>query len=128
MVDKSNLYIFAGSAVVLLALAGCTSSPSESNGILIDQKGVNMAAYQADLRECETYSEEINISSQASHGAVIGAVLGGAVGAMRNSDVAKRSAGAGAIAGGASGAGKAYSEKQSVVKNCLRGRGYKVLN
>ena len=45
-----------------------------------------------------------------------------------NSDTAERAAGVGGVIGGAKGAGSGLRERDRVVKNCLRGRGYRVLN
>jgi hypothetical protein len=49
------------------------------------------------------------------------------VGAIAGGD-AGRGAGIGAVTGGAQSARIADREKADVVRNCLRGRGYRVLN
>lgn len=55
--------------------------------------------------------------------------MGGALGAIAgNSGTAERAAGVGGVIGGAKGAGSGLRERDRVVKNCLRGRGYRVLN
>ncbi|MEJ2415372.1 MAG: glycine zipper family protein [Exilibacterium sp.] len=105
-------------------LAGCAQQR-----IIIDKKGVSMQQYLQDKAECETYAEEVSIAASAGTGAARGAVLGGAIGAIfGNANTAARGAGAGAVSGGAGGASKAEREKLRVVKNCLVGRGYRVLN
>ncbi|XOV82487.1 MAG: glycine zipper family protein [bacterium] len=113
---------------VLLSLclfaAGCAN-----RGIIIDPKGVNMAQYNQDLSECTALAEQVNVGRQAAGRALAGAAVGAAIGAaVGNSDTAQRGAGVGAVAGGAKGAGRAAHEKQVVVRNCLRNRGYSVLN
>lgn len=110
--------------VTLLALlmAGCASS----RGPIIDTQGVDMTRYQEDLAECETYAAEVN----PAEGTARGAVAGGAVGAMTGAiggDVG-RGAGIGAVLGGAKSAQMGVRERDEVVKRCLRGRGYRVLN
>ena len=50
-----------------------------------------------------------------------------AIGAIASGDVA-RGAGIGAVTGGAQSAHTADREKRTVLENCLRGRGYRVLN
>jgi hypothetical protein len=45
-----------------------------------------------------------------------------------NRKTVERGVGVGAVVGGAKGARATRAEKQLVVKNCLRNRGYKVLN
>jgi hypothetical protein len=109
-------------AVVLALSAGCASHPDP----IIDTKGVNMARYEVDLRECRAYAEEVSVAGGAAKGAAAGAVVGAAAGAI--SGDADRGAGYGAIGGGARSALYNQREKERVVKNCLRGRGYRVLN
>jgi hypothetical protein len=57
-------------------------------------------------------------------------VVGGAVGVIvgDSSEAAARGAGVGAVTGGARGIAQGERDKVQVVKRCLRGRGYKVLN
>lgn len=109
----------------LAALGGCTTTDE----IIIDKKGVNMAAYEQDLAECRTYSEEVKTGEKAARGAASGAVVGGLIGAaVGNSRDAQRGAGAGAVTGAARGVSEGSREEVQVVKQCLRGRGYRVLN
>ena len=69
------------------------------------------------------------MDQKAAGGVVAGAVVGGVLGAIvGNSSTAARGAGVGAMTGGVGGAGSTHQERQLVVKNCLRNRGYKVLN
>ena len=114
-------------AMLLLALclAGCTTTDE----IIIDRKGVDPARYEQDLAECRTYSEEVKTGEKAARGAASGAVVGGLIGAaVGNSSDAQRGAGAGAITGGARGLSEGERDQVEVVKQCLRGRGYRVLN
>jgi len=110
-------------SVMVFILVGCGARHKP----IIDTQGVNMAAYQQDLYECQQYAEQVD--SKAGKGAVGGALVGGLIGAaIGNSDTAKKGAGVGAIKGGLRGGAKTKREKAVVVKNCLRGRGYRVLN
>jgi hypothetical protein len=109
--------------VVALGLAACTGT----KGPIIDTKGVDMAKYQQDLAECEVYSREVSTGRAVAKGAAAGAAVGGAIGAIGNNN-AGEGAGIGAVTGGAQSARIAQGEKATVVKNCLRGRGYRVLN
>jgi len=108
-------------AVVGLAV-GCTAHPEP----IVDTKGVNMAAYHRDLDECQKYAAQIDPAKGVAKGAVAGAAVGAAVGAI-GGDVGQAAA-VGAVSGGASSALKADEDKQNVVKRCLSGRGYRVLN
>ena len=100
-----------------------------SNKVIIDRKGVNMAQYQQDLAECRQYADEINSGEAVAKGAARGAVVGGLIGAaVGNSRTAGKIGGAGAVRGASRGVSKAEFDRKRVVRNCLRGRGYKVLN
>jgi hypothetical protein len=117
-----NRYLACAIATGGLFLAGCSSHP----GPIIDTKGVNMAHYESDLADCKGYSEQVRIEKGVAKGTVAGAAVGGATGAVVGN--AGDGAGVGAITGAARSAQIGTREKSRVVKNCLRGRGYKVLN
>lgn len=109
----------------LSVLSACTTTDE----IIIDEKGVNMTRYAEDKAECEQYAEQVQTGEKALRGAASGAVVGGAVGAIvGNSGGAGRGAGVGAVTGGARGVAEGAREEVEVVKRCLRGRGYRVLN
>ena len=87
------------------------------------------AQYQQDLTDCRAVADEVSTGRDAAEGAAGGAVIGGILGAIfGNSGTAGRMAGGGAVIGAAGKAGDAEQEKSQVVKNCMRGRGYRVLN
>jgi len=111
------------SCSVAVLIAGCSSSPEP----IIDTKGVDMSVYEQDLAECRTYSEQVDTSSGVAKGAAAGGVTGGAVGAIGGGS-GTRGAGVGAVLGMAKSGSRSADEKAGVVKSCLRGRGYKVLN
>lgn len=119
--------------VALTVLSGCASQRHstyrQQGGIIIDTKGVDMAKYHQDLQECRGYAAEVPVAERAATsaagGAAVGAVFGAIVG---DSDTAKRGAGVGAVGGGLKGAASGYREREVVVKRCLSGRGYRVLN
>lgn len=109
---------------LLLALAGCAGNPRP----IVDMRGVDAEAYAADRAECEELSREVNVAGGTARGAAAGAAVGGAVGAVRRDGRVAEGAGVGAIYGGASSASANERERQRVVRNCLRARGYTVLN
>ncbi|MHA7817461.1 MAG: YMGG-like glycine zipper-containing protein [Pseudohaliea sp.] len=116
-------------AVVLaagLVLAGCTTTKE----IIIDEQGVDMARYRQDLAECRAYAEQVRTGEKTARGAASGAAIGGAIGAITGGsrESAARGAGVGAVSGAAKGASRGEQEAVRVVKQCLRGRGYRVLN
>jgi outer membrane lipoprotein SlyB len=113
-----------------LWLTGCASNRPFVDEPIIDRKGVEMSRYYADKEECEAYADEVRTGEKVARGAVGGAVVGGAIGAIvnRGPDSAERGAGVGAVTGGVRGAQEGVRETERVVKQCLRGRGYRVLN
>lgn len=110
--------------LLLGLLAGCAS-----HKIIIDKEGVDMSKYEQDLSTCREYADEVSTGEEAGKGAVGGAVIGGAVGAILGGRRgAETLGGVGAVTGAARGGAHGEREKDQVVKNCLRGRGYRVLN
>lgn len=113
--------------VVLFAamtLGGCASQR-----VIVDTKGMDMSRYNQDYAECETYAGQVNTGGQVARSAGFGAAVGAALAAIfGNSGDVARGAGAGGVVGGAKGAVRGDQEKSQVLRNCLRGRGYRVLN
>lgn len=117
--------------VFAAGLAGCAGHRHRSaDRVIVDTKGVDLNAYYQDLDDCQHYADDVAVGRRAVGGVVAGAVIGGAVGAIAggNSRTAERAAGVGGVVGGAKGAGSGLRERDRVVKNCLSGRGYRVLN
>ena len=109
---------------LLLVMAACTTTSE----IIIDEKGVDMGRYAEDLAECKTYSEQVAVGKKATKGAASGAVIGGVIGAVGHHGNAGEGAAVGAVGGGVKGLDRGERDKVRVVKNCLHGRGYRVLN
>jgi len=105
-------------------IGACASHPDP----IIDTKGVNMAAYEQDLADCETYSDQVQIEAGMARGAATGAATGGAIGAVRGRGNVAEDAAVGAVLGASKSGTEGAKEKERVVKNCLRYRGYRVLN
>ncbi|HEX6591930.1 MAG TPA: hypothetical protein VF050_08020 [Moraxellaceae bacterium] len=120
-----------GSSIVamlsLCLLTACQSNPKQR--VVVDPKGVDQVAYEKDLAECTTLADSAGKSGSAGKGAVGGALLGGALGAIFGGGRGAATMGAGgAVIGGAGGAGKEANTKDQILKNCMTGRGYRVLN
>lgn len=113
-----------------LLIYGCASVEElGGNQPIIDTQGVDLAQYEVDLTQCRSYADEVAIAQKAGSGAVVGGVVGGVFGAvLGNSTTAKKGAGIGAVGGGARGVGEGVREREQVIKRCLIGRGYRVLN
>lgn len=121
-----NIRVVLFALCALAVLAGCTTSKN----VIIDRKGVDMNRYRQDLAECESYAEEVRKGEKVARGAGSGAAVGGAVGAIAgdSKDSAVRGAGVGAVTGGSRGLSAGEREEMRVIKRCLSGRGYRVLN
>lgn len=114
--------------LLTLAIAGCASDP------IIDTKGVDQARYKADLAECRQYADQVSVTGNAAGGGLLGGAAGAAVGAAIGAVTGNPGTGAavGAAGGGTSGliggTARGASKQDRVVRNCLRGRGYSVLD
>lgn len=114
-----TLVVFAA-----LALAGCARDP-----VIVDTKGTDMARYQQDRAECESYADQVSTGAKTAKSAGFGAAVGAAIAAIfGDSKSVARGAGTGGVLGGARGVVEGEGEKDQVLRNCLRGRGYRVLN
>lgn len=120
------------SAAILFGCAYQQEQVPGAGGIVIDTYGVNMRQYQLDLADCRGISMAArnDAGRRGVTRAAGGALLGGALGAIigDTSSAAAAGAGAGALLGGVGGVTSANVEATQVTKNCLRGRGYRVLN
>ncbi len=118
-------------ALISLAflLAGC-SGFADPSGAIVDLKGVDRVKYEADLADCQGYADEVPIGKHVGTGAAGGAAVGAVVGAVSgaNKTGIGQSAGVGSVYGGTVRGVGAMHEKQHVLRECLRGRGYRVLN
>jgi outer membrane lipoprotein SlyB len=110
--------------LVAVLVAGCAAHPDP----IIDTKGVDPEQLAEDWAECEAYTEEIVIAKGVGKGAAAGAAAGAATGTVSSRREIDEAAGLGAIYGGTRSGLEADREKQQVFKNCMRGRGYRVLN
>jgi hypothetical protein len=114
--------------LVIIAVIGCAGADVRP---IVDMKGVNQTSYEKDLQECQEYAkEQSGMGSTAAKGAGAGAVVGGLLGLVTggNASGIAQAAGAGAVIGTAGGAFTGNQAQEAVVKRCLGGRGYKVLN
>jgi outer membrane lipoprotein SlyB len=114
--------------VSLSLLIGCSSKP------LIDPKASSTPAnYHLDEMECERIAENISypaeMAKQAAIQGIISALMGAAL--AKGNITPETGAAAGLISGSTVGAGvgayNTFDRKRKVVRKCLEGRGYKVL-
>jgi hypothetical protein len=129
---KRFMAVAATLGMAAVALAGCTATSQP----IVDTKGVDASQYSIDDRECQNYASNSNVAGDAAVGALGGAAGGAALGAITGALVPGVSAGGGAALGAATGGllglgGGAYSgveQKREIYRNCMRNRGYSVLN
>jgi hypothetical protein len=129
---KRFLAVAATLGIAAVALAGCTATSQP----IVDTKGVDNQQFANDKYECEQYADQSNVAGDAAIGAVGGAAGGAALGAITGALVPGVSAGGGAALGAAGGGllglgGGAYSgveQKREIYRNCMKNRGYSVLN
>lgn len=113
------------SIAVIAMLTGCATRGAGFSP-MVDSKGKDGGDIASNTAECQQYAER---QAGAGGGAIAGALIGGllmaalAPGGYRNNWAAS-----GALVGGASGASGANDSQENVVRNCLRGRGFSVLN
>ena len=125
---KKRICCYLASTIILLS--GCVSGDGlPPTRIIADLKGVELNQYKTDLYQCRQYAAQIDVGGDAVTGLLAGALVGAAIGSvLGDKDDSRRTAKVGAVAGITEGAASAISEQDLVIRNCLVGRGYKVLN
>ena len=125
---KNRICVYLASTIILLS--ACVSGDGlPPTRVITDLKGVELNQYQTDLYQCRQYAAQIDVGGDALAGLLAGALVGAAIGsALGDKDDSKRTAKVGAVAGITEGAAGAISEQDLIIRNCLVGRGYKVLN
>jgi len=113
-----------------LAATLIVAVPARAQEFTIDAKGVDMSNYYEDLQECKAFAEKKSVAGDAVTGAVAGAAVSAAIGAVVGDSSEWASGGAkwGAIEGASEGAWAGYEGKKGIVRNCLIGRGYRILD
>mgnify|MGYP001233658284 CR=1 FL=1 len=116
--------------VIGFFLSGCASYRP-----IVDQQTVfSQAQYERDLRECQQYADQISPGQAAlvgaGIGAGIGAIAGFTVGVIFNvnpGELAAAGAALGGLEGATRGGAGAGLSQIEVIKRCMTGRGYGVL-
>lgn len=108
----------------LALVTACADSGANYQPIL---DGTPTAAYQADLKSCQALARnQKQFDQDTMAAAVLGAGVGAALGEADSGD-ALGGAVAGALAGGVSSAVDVSERRESIVVECLRGRGHRVV-
>jgi hypothetical protein len=131
---KTTIKKLTCAATVLALLAGCATAPPGSAGSgmgagyvpIIDTKGTTPGQLQADLADCQGFAQaKLSEGQKAAAGAIAGALLGAL---LAPKGYRNEVAGRGAVIGGLSGAGEGAMSREALVKRCMSGRGYNVLD
>ena len=122
---------------------GVAMATSALANVVVDMSQIeDYTQYQTDLQQCEGLAvqnqpdapQRESVAGTAVKGAAVGAAAG-AISGGSGSKAAKQGAGAGVIVAAGrnsrerrDASANAAEQKDQIVKNCLRGRGYNVLN
>lgn len=109
------------SIVLIVLLSGCANYRP-----IVDSRGVDNVAYERDLSQCQAYADQVSPAGGAAAGAAIGAGLSFILAVIGGGDRGM-SAGMGAVLGGAAGVGGGADAQVNIIRNCMNGRGYRVL-
>lgn len=121
----NRLSIRIVAAVCALALAGCANMGAKYVP-LVDLQGRSQAQFDIDVAQCQDFAaKRIN----AEHFAIAGAIATGLLGAfLAPRGFRNEVAGRAAVLGAAGGAGEGIGTQQDIIRRCMAGRGYSVLN
>jgi len=113
-------------AIVPLILAACEGTGASYRPIV---DGPMDARYEQDLQDCqEVAAQREYVSGDSATNTGIGAAVGAAIGAITGGlSGAAKGAGVGAVGGAGGSALSVKEQRKRIVINCMRGRGYRVL-
>ena len=112
-----------------LLVTAC-SAMKDPSGAIVDLKGVDLNQYEVDFADCQRYADDVSVGKHVAAGAAGGAAVGAVAGVVSGSNTTGigQTAGVGAVYGGTMAGVSAVGEHRQVLRECLRGRGYRVLN
>lgn len=115
--------------IPIVCLAGaCENSGANYTPVIDGAVGAN---YNADLADCQALaaSSSADVDGKTAGSAATGAVLAGLSSVIWNGNSSNlgEAAAVGAVAGVTSSAVQKNSQRESIVKNCMSGRGYNVV-
>ncbi len=111
----------------LLFATACANSGANYTPVIDGPKG---RMYESDLAACQNLAATGGaVDGRVAGSTAAGAGIGAASSAIwdGNSDKLGKSAAVGAIAGLASGVTRQNNRRENIVRNCMAGRGYRVL-
>lgn len=117
------------SACIVSLLSGCAATSGANYRPIIDTRSVDFNRYESDLRECKSYATQTaGAGETAAAGALAGAVLGGVLAAAAGKNYSRSStARVGAVTGAVGAGARGETDQRNIIRRCLAGRGYNVL-
>ncbi|PRY25169.1 hypothetical protein CLV78_102346 [Aliiruegeria haliotis] len=116
------------SVIPVVFLVGACENSGANYTPVID--GPVSANYNSDLAQCQSLAaSQGTVNSETGAAALTGAALAGGTAALidNTGSNARDAALVGAVAGGISSAAQNVSQKEVIVRNCMRSRGYNVV-
>lgn len=113
------------------SLGACATTQTGANwSPIIDSQGKSAQDQATDLSACQDFAtRQAGAAQQAAAGAIAGALFGALLAAAAGGGYSRnQSAGIGAVSGLAAGAAQGETDQRSVIRKCMAGRGYNVLN
>lgn len=125
---KQMLPLVMGVSVFSM-FTGCAGPSGANYRPIVDTQGVDFNRYESDLRACQGFaSQTASAGESAVGGAVAGAMLGGILAAAAGKAYSKtNSAQVGAVTGAVGAGARGETDQRNIIRRCLAGRGYKVL-
>lgn len=110
-------------------LTGCAATSGSNYRPIVDTRSVDLNRYENDLRDCQGYATQTaGAGESAAAGALAGAVLGGVLAAAAGKNYSRTStARVGAVTGAVGAGAQGETDQRNIIRRCLAGRGYKVL-
>ena len=129
MMRKNRITTLVAVLSAAAFLVGCAATSGANYRPIVDSKGVDLNRYESDLRECQSYATQTaGAADSAAAGAVAGALFGAVLAGAAGKNYSKSSSARVGAVSGAVGAGvEGERNQKNIIKRCLAGRGYKVL-
>lgn len=114
---------------VVALIAGCATTSGANYRPIVDTRNVDFNRYEADLRDCQGFATQTaSAGESAASGAVAGALLGGVLAAAAGKNYSRsNSARVGAVTGAVGAGASGETNQRNIIRRCLAGRGYTVL-
>lgn len=115
--------------LLAMSLLGACANSGAAYRPVVDTKGIDLNKYQIDLAECQQYAHQTaGAGESALGGAAAGAIFGALLATAARDGSSKRgAAGIGAVSAAAGAGAQGEMNQRDVIRRCMNGRGYKVL-